>query len=74
MSLDRTHDTEQAGNDDDGDGVVAWTDGASGRYVLFPNVDVAASTATVMGDPQGPKTVPIAAGKISLVVISFVFF
>ena len=44
-----------------------------GRYVLFPNVDTSTAIATIGGDPTGSKVVPIAAGQLSLIAISFVF-
>jgi hypothetical protein len=73
MSIDLAHDTAQAGNDD-GVGGFAWANGDAGRYVLFPNVVVTGSTATVTGDLMtGPRIVPVAAGKLTLFVMSFVF-
>jgi len=73
MTLDRSHDAPQAASDDDGDGTFTWDAGDTGRYVLFPNVDATTATATIGGDPTGTKAVPIEAGKLSLVAISFVF-
>ncbi len=73
LTLDRTHDTTQAANDDASPGTFTWTAGNTGRYVLFPNVQVSGSTATIAGDPKGPIVVPIEVGKLSLVAISFVF-
>lgn len=73
LTLNLAHDTTQAGNDDGGGAVVTWTDGDSGRYVLFPNVDPVGAVATISGDlASGPHNVPVAAGKLSLVAISFV--
>jgi len=74
LSIDHAHDTAQSGNDDGSPGTFTWTDGAGGRYVLFPNVQVDGTAVTLTGDPMGPRRVPIAAGKVSLVVQSIVFF
>ena len=68
-----SYDTPQAGNDDGSPGTYTWTAGASGRYVLFPNVDPTAGEVMVIGDLSGPHTVPVAAGKITLVAASWVF-
>lgn len=73
LSINLTHDTAQSGNDD-GTGTIVWSDGDAGRYVLFPNVTVAGSFATVTGDLMtGPRMVPVAAGKLTLFAMSFVF-
>jgi hypothetical protein len=70
MTLDRAHAAPQAANDDDGDGTFLWDPGATGRYVLFPNVAVGQPTAMLGGDPSGgPHTIPLAAGKLTLAVI-----
>ncbi len=71
LSLDLPHDTALAANDDDDDGALTWGAGATGRYVLFPNVQLTASTATVSGPPMIPRTFNIAAGKLSSVVLAF---
>jgi hypothetical protein len=74
LSIDAAHDTALAGNDDLGGAEVTWSAGTSGRYVLFPNVDVADSSVTITGDlMSGPRAAPIAPGTLSLVAISFVF-
>jgi hypothetical protein len=68
LVLDATHDAAQAGNDDDGDGAFTWTTSNTGRFVLFPNVDPAAGTATVSGALDGPLIVPVEAGKVTFAV------
>jgi hypothetical protein len=73
LTLDRQHGPPLSGNDGDGDGAFTWTAGNSGRYVLFPNVDVSSPTITLTGDLSGPHTIPVMAGKLTLVAISFVF-
>lgn len=73
LTLDRPHGPPLAGNDDDGDGAFTWTAGNAGRYVLFPNVDVSSPTVTLGGDLSGPHTIPVAAGKLTLVGIFFVY-
>ena len=73
LTLSRAHGPPLAGNDDDNDGAFAWAPGDAGRYVLFPNVDVSSPTITLGGDTSGPHTIPVAAGKLTLVAISFVF-
>jgi hypothetical protein len=73
LTLSRPHDPPLSGNDDDGDGVFAWMAGNVGRYVLFPNVDAAKPTVTLEGDLSGPHTIPVAAGRLTLVAIAFVY-
>jgi hypothetical protein len=73
LTLDRQHGPPLSGNDDDGDGAFTWAAGNSGRYVLFPNVDVSSPTITLGGDTSGPHLIPVMAGKLTLVAISFVF-
>lgn len=73
LTLNRPHGQPLAGNDDDNDGAFTWAPGSAGRYVLFPNVDVSSPTITLGGDLSGPHSIPVAAGKLSLVAISFVF-
>lgn len=74
LTLSRAHAAPLSGNDDDGDGVLAWAPGNVGRYVLFPNVDVSSPTILLHGDPMGPHTIPVAAGKLTLAAIFFVYF
>lgn len=74
LTLSRAHGPALAGNDDDNDGAYAWAPGTAGRYVLFPNVDVTAPTITLGGDISGPHQIPVAAGKLTLVAIYFVYF
>ena len=74
LTLGRAHAAPLSGNDDDGDGALAWAAGNVGRYVLFPNVDVSSPTILLHGDPSGPHTIPVAAGKLTLAAIFFVFF
>ncbi len=73
LTLDRAHDPPLAGNDDGTPGTFTWSPGAAGRYVLFPNVDASGPTATLGGDLSGPHTIPVAAGQLTLVGISFFF-
>jgi hypothetical protein len=73
LTLSRQHAPPLSGNDDDDDGVFTWTPGNAGRYVLFPNVDVSSPTITLDGDTSGPHTIPVIAGKLTLVAISFFF-
>ncbi|HWO18549.1 MAG TPA: hypothetical protein VNO30_07220 [Kofleriaceae bacterium] len=74
LTLSRAHGAPLAGNDDDGDGALAWEAGNAGRYVLFPNVDVSSPTIELGGDPRGPHTLPVAAGQLTLAAIFFVYF
>lgn len=71
LTLSGTHDAAQAG-DDDGSGTIVWGAGATGRYVLFPNV-APSSSVQLSGDPLGPRPIPAVAGEVSLVAINFVF-
>ena len=73
LTLSRPHAPPFAGNDDASPGTFTWTSGSSGRYVLFPNVDASSPTVTLTGDLSGPHTIPVLAGKLTLVAISFVF-
>lgn len=73
LGLDRAHAAPQAANDDDGDGAFTWSAGPVGSYVLFPNVSVAQPTGTLTGDPSGPHTIPLVAGKLTIAVIQHVF-
>ncbi len=68
-----SHGTVIAGNDEATAGTVTWAAGATGRYVLFPNVDPTAGEVMVIGDLSGAHTVPVAAGKITLVAAAWVF-
>jgi hypothetical protein len=74
LSLDRAHDAPLAGNDHDRDGTFTWTAGRSGRYVLFPNVDVSSPTIQLNGDYAGPHTIPVSAGTLTLAAITIVYF
>ena len=74
LTLSRAHGAPLAGNDDDGDGALAWEAGNAGRYVLFPNVDVSSPTIELSGDPRGSHTLPVAAGQLTIAAIFFVFF
>jgi hypothetical protein len=73
LTLDRAHGAPLAASDDDGDGAFVWAPGRVGRYVLFPNVDVSSPTISLGGDTSGPHLIPVAAGKLTLVAIFFVF-
>lgn len=72
ITLDRAHGPAQAGNDDAQPGTVVWSAGDVGRYVVFPNVDVTQATGTIK-TPMSNVSVPLAAGKLTLVAVSFVF-
>ena len=57
-----THATAKAYNG------TAWADGESGIDVLFPNVEAAGSTTlTVVGGAIGTGSIPLAAGKLTMV-------
>lgn len=73
LSLDRPHGPVQSAGDDGTPGTFLWTAGDGGRYQLFPNVDVTQPSGTVSGDPAGPHVIPLAAGKLTLAAIHFVF-
>jgi hypothetical protein len=75
LTLDRAHDTAQAG-DDDGGGGLTWSTTDEGRYVLFPNVDPGAANATLSEPPALPDAIknhviPIAAGKLTIAAVSW---
>jgi hypothetical protein len=75
LTLDRAHDAAQAG-DDDGGGGLAWSTTDEGRYVLFPNADTGAATATLSEPPALPDAikdhmVPIAAGKLTIAAVAW---
>lgn len=73
LTLDRAHDAELGGNDDGSPGTFTWAPG-QGRYTLFPNVDVTQATGTIGGDVSGgTHTVPLAAGTITYVALSWRF-
>lgn len=71
LTIDRTHDTKIAATDSNG--TLTWSAGSGGRYVLFPNVVVAQPTATLSGDAGDTHVVPIAAGKLTIVVLQTIF-
>jgi hypothetical protein len=49
---------------------TAWAAGESGTDVLFPNVDAAGSTTlTVVGGAIGTGSIPLQAGKLTLVTV-----
>jgi hypothetical protein len=73
LTLDRAHGPPLAGDDEGSPGTYTWAPGNGGRYVLFPNVDVSSPTVTLTGDPYGPHTIPVAAGKQTFVAIWFVY-
>lgn len=54
------------------DGVddTSWTAGGTGTFTLFPNVPVGNGTATLGGTFTGPTSIPLAAGKLTIVPIS----
>lgn len=71
LSIDRTHDTTLAASANGS--TLTWAPGAAGRYVLFPNVSVAQATATLSGDAGETHVVPVAAGKLTIVVLQTIF-
>ncbi|MFN0245747.1 MAG: hypothetical protein ACKV2T_02490 [Kofleriaceae bacterium] len=77
ISLDRAHDLPQLGMYNTTTDAIAWTSGVVGanssRYVLFPNVNAASPTGAIEGDLQGDHSIPLEAGKLTLVGISWVF-
>ena len=73
VSLDRAHDPAQAGNDDAQAGTFVWSVSDSGRYILFPNVDVTQATGTITGDRLGPVVIPLAAGKLTVIAVTVIF-
>lgn len=55
----------------DGDNDTTWTAGDTGTFTLFPNVPVGITgMATLGGTFTGPTTIPLQAGKITIVPIS----
>jgi hypothetical protein len=54
----------------DGDNDTSWVAGSSGTYVLFPNVPVGNGTTTLGGTFTGPTTIPLEAGRLTIVPIS----
>jgi hypothetical protein len=74
ISLDRAHGTPQLGTYNASTDSITWTSGAgSAKYVLFPNVDASSPTGVIEGDLGGDHSVPLEAGKLTLVGISWVF-
>jgi hypothetical protein len=55
----------------DGDNDTTWTAGATGTFTLFPNVPVGITgMATLGGTFTGPSSIPLQAGKFTIVPIS----
>jgi hypothetical protein len=52
-------------------GNAAWTPGATGRHVYFPNVDTAGGTTmlSVTGGALGTGTIPVVAGTFTYVTV-----
>lgn len=77
ISLDRAHQTPQLGTYNAQTDAITWTTGVVGanaaKYVLFPNVDAASPTGVIEGDLGGDHSIPLEAGKLTLVGISWVF-
>jgi hypothetical protein len=77
ISLDRAHGLPQLGMYNTSTDAITWSAGVVGantsRYVLFPNVDAASPTGVIEGDLQGDHSVPLEAGKLTLVGISWHF-
>ncbi|MBX3157083.1 MAG: hypothetical protein KF773_13995 [Deltaproteobacteria bacterium] len=71
VTLDRPHGAAQAGNDGVQPGTFVWSASSTGRYVLFPNVDVSQPTGRVDAGPS--LSVPLVAGELTLAAISVVF-
>lgn len=67
-----SHDAVQAANDAT-PGTFTWAAGATGRYVLFPNVDPAGGSVQLIGDLSGNHTVPVEAGKLTWAALFWVF-
>lgn len=55
----------------DGDDDITWTEGTTGALTLFPNRPVGGGTATLHSTGQftGPTSLPLAAGRFTIVVI-----
>ena len=55
----------------DGDDDVTWTEGTTGTLTLFPNRPVGGGTATLTSTSTfiGPTTLPLAAGRVTFVVV-----
>jgi hypothetical protein len=72
-----SHDTPQCGNADTTPDTYVWAacggGNAAGRMVLCPNVDPPAGSVTVIGDLSGQHTVPVEAGKLTLLGLAWVF-
>ncbi len=60
----------QASYVSDGDNDTTWEAGASGTFVLFPNVPVGNGTATLGGTFTGPTSIPLQANTFTIVPIS----
>jgi hypothetical protein len=77
ISLDRAHGIPQLGMYNASTDTIAWTTGSTGenasKYVLFPNVDAASPSGVIEGDLGGDHSIPLEAGKLTLVGISWVF-
>ena len=77
ISLDRAHGIPQLGSYNAPADSIAWSTGVVGanaaKYVLFPNVDASSPTGVIEGDLQGDHSIPLAAGKLTLVGISWFF-
>lgn len=77
ISLDRAHGTPQVGTYTATTDSITWSTGTAGanaaKYVLFPNVDATNPTGVIEGDLQGDHSIPLEAGKLTLVGISWVF-
>lgn len=79
LTLDASHDTAQTtyGSDES----FEWVAGMDGRYVLFPNVDVATAEvrleeAASLDPPELGRRyhdVPVAAGTLTLAIVSLAF-
>lgn len=54
----------------DGPDDITWTAGSSGAFILFPNVPVGGGTGTLGGTFTGPTTIPLEAGRLTIVPIS----
>jgi hypothetical protein len=54
----------------DGTDDLTWTAGATGTFVLFPNVPVGNGTGTLGGTFTGPTSIPLVANVLTIVPIS----
>ncbi len=77
ISLDRAHGVPQVGTYNHSTDSIQWATGSTNqnaaKYVLYPNVDASSPSGVIEGDLQGDHSIPLEAGKLTLVGISWVF-